>query len=99
MSAKREGIREFISREIMLEQGPSSVTEQTVLVGGVLDSLGLMQLVSYIQEEFGLRFDDAEVSPENFRTVRDVERLVSEKIEAEDGDTAATRPQEEANRP
>jgi acyl carrier protein len=99
MSAKREGIREFISREIMLEQGPSSVTEQTVLVGGVLDSLGLMQLVSYIQEEFGLRFDDSEVSPENFRTVRDVERLVSEKIEAGDGDSAATRPQEEANRP
>jgi acyl carrier protein len=99
MSDKREGIREFVSKEIMLEQGPSSVTEQTVLVGGVLDSLGLMQLVSYIQEEYGVTFDDAEVSPENFRTVRDVERLVSEKVRAGDAERAVTRPQAEANRP
>ena len=99
MSATQSLLREFISKEIMLEQGGSSVTSQTVLVGGVLDSLGLMQLVAYIQEEFGLTFEDAEVTPVNFRTVRDVERLVDEKVLAKERGSPATHPREEANPP
>ncbi|SRR6266571_6569854 len=77
----RLGIRDFISREIMLEPGPSSVTLDTKLVGGVLDSLGLMQLVSYIQEELGVTFEETDVTPENFRTIDTVERLVAEKVD------------------
>jgi len=72
-------IRDFISKEIMLEEGPSSVTESTRLVGGVLDSLGLMQLVSFIQEEFGVTFEETDVTPENFQTVETVERLLARK--------------------
>lgn len=97
MSATQNRIREFISKEIMLEQGASSVTARTVLVGGVLDSLGLMQLVSYIQEEFGVTFEDTEVTPENFRTVREVERLVAEKVLGKDRGDPAIHPQAEAN--
>jgi acyl carrier protein len=97
MKGAQNRLREFISKEIMLERGASSVTTQTALVGGVLDSLGLMQLVSYIQEEFGVTLEDAEVTPENFRTVREVERLVAEKVLAKERGDPATHPQAEAN--
>jgi D-alanine--poly(phosphoribitol) ligase subunit 2 len=75
-------LRNFIATEVLLEESPDRLTDQTQLVGGVMDSLGLMQLVSFIQEEFGVSFEDTEVTPDNFRTVADVERLVSRKLQA-----------------
>ena len=85
MSDLSTQIRHFIAREIMLQDDPSVVTEKTRLIGGVMDSLGLMQFVSYLREEFDLNFDEDEIVPENFRTVTDVERLVNQKLAARAG--------------
>jgi acyl carrier protein len=72
-------VRTFIATEIMLEDDPSVVNDETRLVGGVMDSLGLLQLVAYLEEEFGITFDETEFSPQNFRTVSSVERLLESK--------------------
>ena len=76
MNAK---VRTFIATEIMLQDDASVLTDETRLVGGVMDSLGLLQLVAYVEEEFGITFDEAEFSPQNFRTVSSVERLLESK--------------------
>jgi acyl carrier protein len=85
MDEMRSRIRSFIAKEVLLEENPSVVTDRTRLVGGVLDSLGLMQLVSYLQETFAVTFEESEVTPENFRTVADVEQLVRQKVPGEVG--------------
>ena len=73
-------IRRFIAEEIMFEDDPSKLSDDMQLLGGVMDSLGLMQLVSFIEEEFEVTIEDAEVTVDNFRTVADIERLVSGKV-------------------
>jgi acyl carrier protein len=73
-------IKGFIAEEIMFEDSSASLNEETPLLGGIMDSLGLMQLVSFIEEEFDVTVDDAEVTVDNFRTVADIERLVSSKV-------------------
>jgi acyl carrier protein len=73
-------VRDFIVAEIMFDQDPGSLADDTPLLGGIMDSLGLMQLVSYIEEEFDVTIDDAEVTVDNFRTIADIERLVSGKV-------------------
>lgn len=75
-------IKEFISGELMFEDKTATLTEETPLLGGVIDSLGLMQLISFIEEEFQIAIDDAEVTTANFRTVADIEQLVSQKVSA-----------------
>ena len=82
MGDLNEQIRTFIAHEIMLVEDPSVVTDDTTLIGGVMDSLGLMQLVAYIQDQFDVTFDEDEILPENFRTVATVELLVERKIAA-----------------
>jgi acyl carrier protein len=72
----------FISSEILFEGDSSAITEDTELIGSVLDSLSLMQLVAFIEEEWDVVVDDEEVTAENFRTVADVERLVTSKSAA-----------------
>jgi acyl carrier protein len=72
-------IRGFITSEIMFEDSSATLTDDTPLLGSVMDSLGLMQLVAFLEEEFDITIDDADVTVDNFRTVGDIETLITEK--------------------
>ena len=73
-------IRDFIKQEILFEDSNASLTDETPLLEGILDSLALMQLVAFIEEEFGVEIDDAEMTADNFRTVADIGGLVTQKV-------------------
>jgi len=74
-------IRDFIATELMFEDTPATLSDDTPLLSGVIDSLGLMQLISFIEEEFDVAIDDAEVTATNFRTVGDIQRLIEQKVQ------------------
>ena len=74
----RDRIRQFIEEELDL-QG-IGLEDDTPLLNGILDSLGLMQLVAFIEEEFELTLDFADVTIQHFRTLGDLEQLVDQKL-------------------
>ena len=78
-------LKEFIATQVLLLEDSSGLTNRTRLVGGAIDSLGLMQLVYFIQERFGVKVDDTEVTPGNFRRLPDIVRFVRGKIEETQG--------------
>jgi acyl carrier protein len=49
---------------------------------GLLDSLAIEQLITYLEEEFHLEFDDEELVWENFATIDTVAALVDDKRRA-----------------
>jgi acyl carrier protein len=73
-------IREFIRTEIMFEDDSSVLLDDTPLLGRTMDSLGLTQLVAFLEEEFGIEIDGDDVTLDNFQTVASIERLVESKI-------------------
>ena len=75
-----EKIKDFIKQEILFEDTSQSLNEDTPLLNGVMDSLGLMQLVAFIEEEYDVEIDDADMTAEHFRTVGDIEALVNQKV-------------------
>jgi len=75
-----ERIRLFIENELDLAGTP--LEDDTPLLNGILDSLGLMQLVAFIEEEFELTLDFADVTIDHFRTLGDLERLVRSRLAA-----------------
>lgn len=81
MSEISDRIRGFISTELMFEDASASLSDDTPLLAGVIDSLGLMQLISFIEEEFDVAIDDAEVTASNFRSVADIEKLIEQKVQ------------------
>ena len=81
MSDISDRIKEFIVTELMFEDSSATLTDDTPLLEGVIDSLGLMQMISFIEEEFDVAIDDAEVTASNFRTVADIQRLVKQKVQ------------------
>jgi acyl carrier protein len=50
-----------------------------LLAKHVIDSLGMLKLVSLIEEEFDVEIDDDDVVPDNWKTIRHIAALVESK--------------------
>jgi len=75
-----EAIRRFISEELATDGLHEQITDDYPLLDRqVLDSLGLFQLVGFLEGEFGVEVQDEELVPANFGTVQDIARLVDTK--------------------
>ncbi|MGQ0669876.1 MAG: acyl carrier protein [Actinomycetota bacterium] len=74
-------IRDFIKEELLYGETSSTLNHETVLLDGIIDSLGLMQLVAFLEQEFEIEVDDSEITADNFRTIADIERLVTRTVD------------------
>lgn len=62
---------------------PGSLGDDVLLIEeGIVDSLGIFQLVAHIEGEFGLRVEDEELVAENFGTIAEIARLIRSKLPA-----------------
>lgn len=59
---------EFIAAEVALEPGPLEA-ETDLLLTGMVDSLGVVQIVQWLEDRLGAEIDPADVTLENFQTV------------------------------
>jgi acyl carrier protein len=73
-------ILEFIRSELLLDDGVVNLSVDSQLLNGIVDSLGLMQLVAFLEEEFQIEVDDSDINKEYFSTVADIGRLVGNKV-------------------
>lgn len=75
-----EKVKEFIVRNLMLKRsGVELGTDQPLLESGIMTSFGIVELVSYLQNTFGVTIEDHDIVPDNFQTVRAIIRLVETK--------------------
>jgi acyl carrier protein len=74
-------IREYIQSELLMGD-ESSLRDDTPLGGGVIDSVGLMQLITFIEERFEIDVDDEELTSAHFGTVANIAALVDRKVAA-----------------
>jgi acyl carrier protein len=75
-------IRDYIKSELLMSD-ETSLGDDTPLWGGVLDSVGLMQLITFIEEQFEIEVDDEELTSAHFGTVGNIAELVDRKVAAE----------------
>lgn len=62
-------IMDYIKKEIMRNEKARISEQEDLLSEGILDSLGILQLVAYIDDTFGIEIPDRDVVYENFHSV------------------------------
>jgi acyl carrier protein len=73
-------IREFIASNLLYSnEGFTYADDASLLREGIIDSLGVVELVAFLQKEFGLKVDQSEVRPENFDSVAKLAAFVRQK--------------------
>ncbi|MGW1059908.1 acyl carrier protein [Micromonospora rubida] len=73
-------VRTFIVQDLDWAGDTDTLTEDFPLIDGkVLDSLGLLNMVSFLESEYGIDVDDTEITPTNFGTLGSIQRYVTGK--------------------
>jgi acyl carrier protein len=80
MEEIKEKVREFVLNAAQ-RKGLDSVTdEESLTENGVIDSLAIFRLVSFLEDNFGVRIADEEIVNENFQSVIAIESFVADKL-------------------
>lgn len=64
----KELLRRYISQQL-LDGHDNLDDEENLLTSGMIDSHGIMRLIAYIDETFGLQVPPIDITLENFRTI------------------------------
>jgi acyl carrier protein len=73
-------IEQFILSELTQGRGITEIDPQENLLSkGIVDSHGVMELVGFLEERYGITVADEDLSPENFESVASIEAFVERK--------------------
>jgi len=76
----RQKIKDFIMAQFLPGEDPNDLTDNTPLIsGGILDSIATLQLVMFIEENFGVSFEPHEADKENLDNLTSIVRLLASK--------------------
>lgn len=65
----RDELLDFVNAEISLDPDQEAVGSTDLLLTGLVDSLGVVQIVGWIEDHLGLSIDPADVVLDNFQSV------------------------------
>lgn len=66
----RQQIRQYILENLMFIDDPSQLPDDVSLLDrGIIDSTGVLEVVMFIEEAFGVKVRDSDLLPENFDSV------------------------------
>jgi len=74
-------IREFILKNFPLARKNGLKPNDKWLETGMIDSLGILDLVSFLEKEFSLAISDEDLEPRNFESLEAVAEFVVKKAE------------------
>lgn len=78
-----EDIERFVLAEIAVDLNKKLLAaDEDLLEQGIVDSLGVIKLIIFLEETFGIKITDEDVVPENFQTLNDMARYVHQKMSA-----------------
>ncbi|MEK7727956.1 MAG: acyl carrier protein [candidate division KSB1 bacterium] len=67
----QDQLREYIVTQFMYDTPNARLEPDTDLLNdGIVDSMGILQVVNFLEEKFGVQVSDEEITPENFRSLR-----------------------------
>jgi acyl carrier protein len=72
-------VREFVQKHFPLARKSGIHADEKWLESGMMDSLGILDLVHFLEEEFSVRVSDEELLPENFASLSAVTAFVRTK--------------------
>jgi acyl carrier protein len=79
MDLKAE-IRKYIIENFFYGQDDGSLDDDVSFLGtGIIDSTGVLELVSFVQETYGIRVTDDELIPDNFDSLNKLESFIGKK--------------------
>jgi len=76
-------IRQFIVGNFLFgREGDGFPDDRSFLESGIIDSTGLLELVSFVEQRYSITIADRELVPENLDSLKNISQFVARKLEA-----------------
>jgi len=75
-------IREYAQNLLFSDKGFNHDDDASFLEEGIIDSLGIIELVSFVESQFGVSVADRDLVPDNFDSVRKLDAYIRSKLSA-----------------
>jgi acyl carrier protein len=82
MTDYENALAEFVRNELLHGRKVALTSDADLLSAGIVDSLGILRLVAFIEERFGVRVADEDVVFENFQSIQAMGSYVSQRLDA-----------------
>ncbi len=71
----------IVSNFLFGQEGAGIADTQSFLESGVIDSTGLLELVSFVEQQYGISVGDREMVPENLDSLENISQFVARKLQ------------------
>jgi acyl carrier protein len=79
MDAKQK-VRQFILKNYLFSTDEAALKDDVSLMqAGIIDSTGVLELIMFLEEQFGVKVSDEEMTPENLDSVDRIAAFVGRK--------------------
>lgn len=76
----KEQIRRYVAENFLFsDNGFELGNDESFLEAGVVDSLGVLELVTFVEEEFDVQVADEDIVPDNFDSVDQLAHYIDRK--------------------
>jgi acyl carrier protein len=76
-------IRKYVVENLLFSSNGYPLEDSTsFLEEGIVDSTGVVELVLYLEENFGFSVEDSEIVPDNFDSVNNLAAYIARKLNA-----------------
>lgn len=83
MEDVKDRVKAFLLDNFLMADSAEEIQDETSFMGShILDSTGFIELISYLEEQFGIRVTDHEMVPDNLDSLKNIEHFVSGKLAA-----------------
>lgn len=89
MTEIKQTIKTFITENFLFGNDEGLTDDTSFLEEGIIDSTGVLELVTYLEEEFNITIDDEELIPENLDSINNITAFLQKKATPEPKTAAA----------
>ncbi len=73
-------VREFIIEDFLFGDHEQFKDDTSFIASGIIDSTGILELIAFLEETYGITIADEELIPENFDCVKNISDFLERKV-------------------
>jgi acyl carrier protein len=76
-------VRKYVAQNLLFsDNGFEYDDDDSFLQEGIVDSVGVLELVLFVEETFGVNVNDQEITPDNFDSVNKLANYIRSKVDS-----------------
>ncbi len=80
MNKHEPDVRKFLTDQFLFGDSRPLERDVSLFNQGIIDSTGVLELINYLEEHFGIKVQDDELLPENLDTIGNICAFLERKL-------------------